>query len=160
MSRPPRRGSSGRVSLLRLPCERPAYGSPCWQKDRMGRYRHQTSLGSERDRRPRTARAGISSKQSDTRTLERRNGHLRAVIPAFVAGSRSGRPDVRSAGTRLYHGTWWDRHQQEQDSLETLKAGRFTTLLPHLSPAVFELADLRLLADEMTSRQDRRPAHE
>jgi len=77
-----------------------------------------------------------------------------------VAGSRSGRPDRRPAGTRLYHGTWWDRHQQEQDSLETLKAGRFTTLLPHLSPAVFDLADLRLLADEMTSRQDRRPAHE
>ena len=77
-----------------------------------------------------------------------------------MAGSRSGRPDRRPAGTRLYHGTWWDRHQQEQDSLETLKAGRFTTLLPHLSPAVFDLADLRLLADEMTSRQNRRPAHE
>ena len=36
-------------------------------------------------------------------------------------------------------------------------AGRFTTLLPELSPAVFDLADLRLLADEMTSRQERKP---
>lgn len=67
---------------------------------------------------------------------------------------------MRSAGTRLYHGTWWDRHQQEQDSLDTLMAGRFTRLLPELSPAVFDLADLRLLADEMTSRQERKPTRQ
>ena len=38
-------------------------------------------------------------------------------------------------------------------------AGRFTTLLPGLSPAAFDLADLRQLADEMTPKQERRPTH-
>jgi Animal haem peroxidase len=56
----------------------------------------------------------------------------------------------------MYHGTWWNRNQQ--DSPDTLKAGRFTTLLPELRPAVFDLADLRRLADEMTSRPERNPA--
>jgi hypothetical protein len=37
-------------------------------------------------------------------------------------------------------------------------AGRFTTLFPQLCPAEFDPADLRLLADEMTSRRERRPA--
>ncbi len=69
-----------------------------------------------------------------------------------------GRPGTGSAGTRLYHGTWWDQWDwNQQDSLDTVMAGRFTTLLPKLPPAVFDQADLRLLADEMTSRQERRP---
>jgi hypothetical protein len=37
-------------------------------------------------------------------------------------------------------------------------AGRFTVLFPHLCPAAFDPADLRLLADEMTSRRERKPA--
>ena len=37
-------------------------------------------------------------------------------------------------------------------------AGRFTVLFPRLCPAAFDPADLRLLADVMTSRRDRRPA--
>jgi hypothetical protein len=56
----------------------------------------------------------------------------------------------------MYHGTWWDRN--EQYSLDKLTAGRFTTLLPELEPAEFDPADLRLLADERTSRQERKPA--
>ena len=39
-------------------------------------------------------------------------------------------------------------------------AGRFTTLLPELPPAVFDPSDLRLLADEMTSRQERKPTRQ
>ncbi len=80
------------------------------------------------------------------------------MIPAFRADSRSGRSVTRSAGTGLYHGTWWDLHKD--DSYDTLTAGRFTTLLPELPPAEFDPADLRLLADEMTSRPERRPTSE
>jgi Animal haem peroxidase len=54
----------------------------------------------------------------------------------------------------MYHGTWWNRDYQKE-SLDTLRAGRFTTLLPELDPAVFDLADLRRLAEEMTSRPER-----
>jgi hypothetical protein len=61
----------------------------------------------------------------------------------------------------LYHGTWWDRWDwNQQDPLDTVMTGRFTTLLPELSPAVFDQADLQLLADEMTSREERKPAPE
>ena len=56
----------------------------------------------------------------------------------------------------MYHGTWWNRNYQKE-SLDTLRSGRFTTLLPGLRPAVFDLADLRVLADEMTSRPERAP---
>jgi len=65
---------------------------------------------------------------------------------------------TRSAGTRLYHGTWWDLHKD--DSLATLAAGRFTTLLPELDPAGFDPDDLRLLADAMTSRPERKATSE
>lgn len=56
----------------------------------------------------------------------------------------------------MYHGTWWDRNKE--DSPDKLTGGRFTTLLPELPSAEFDPADLRLLADEMTSRQERKPA--
>jgi Animal haem peroxidase len=65
---------------------------------------------------------------------------------------------MRSAGARLYHGTWWDL--KKGDSLDRLTTGRFTTLLPELCAADFDPADLRLLASEMTSRQERKPARE
>jgi hypothetical protein len=39
-------------------------------------------------------------------------------------------------------------------------AGRFTVLFPQLSPATFDRADLRLLADEMTPKRERGPAAE
>ena len=63
----------------------------------------------------------------------------------------------------MYHGTWWDRNQEhpldEQGyPLEEQKAGRFTTLLPGLRAAKFEPADLHLLAEEMTVKQERKPA--
>jgi Animal haem peroxidase len=58
--------------------------------------------------------------------------------------------------TGMYHGTWWD--QNKEDSLGELTGGRFTTLLPELPAAQFDTADLRLLAEEMTARQERKPA--
>ena len=89
--------------------------------------------------------------------LEQRDGNLPAVIPVSPPYSR---PGTRSAGTGLYHGTWWDQWDWSQpDSHDTVMAGRFTTLLPGLSPAAFDLADLRQLADEMTPKQERRPTH-
>jgi Animal haem peroxidase len=56
----------------------------------------------------------------------------------------------------MYHGTWWNRDYKKVP-LDTLKAGRFTTLLPELDPVVFDLDDLRALAEEMTSRSERVP---
>src|SRR5215469_7856074 len=77
--------------------------------------------------------------------------HWRAATPAFRA---NGRP-----GARLYHGTWWDQWEWHQrGALDTVKAGRFTVLFPRLRPAVFDEDDLRLLADEMTSKRERKPA--
>ncbi len=63
----------------------------------------------------------------------------------------------------MYHGTWWDRGQKhpldEQGyPLDEQKAGRFTTLLPGLRAARFEPSDLHLLAEEMTVKQERKPA--
>jgi Animal haem peroxidase len=63
---------------------------------------------------------------------------------------------MSSPGPALYHGTWWDRHKG--DSYDELAGGRFTELFPLLPGAEFDPADLRLLAEEMTSRQERRPA--
>jgi Animal haem peroxidase len=60
--------------------------------------------------------------------------------------------------TELFHGTWWDLHKNQ--SLEEVTNGRFTKLLPGLDPAAFDPDDLRRLAEEMTSRQERRPTPE
>ena len=60
--------------------------------------------------------------------------------------------------TRLYHGTWWDIHQNEPPA--EVMNGRFTQLLPDLEPARFDEADLRELAEAMTSLQERRPTPE
>ena len=65
---------------------------------------------------------------------------------------------MRPAGTGLYHGTWWDQWDwNKQDLLDTVRAGRFTTLLPELRPAKFDGADLRVLADAMTPKKQPRP---
>lgn len=69
-----------------------------------------------------------------------------------------GGPVTRSAGTRLYHGTWWDLHKD--DSPDTLTAGRFTQLFKGLDAAVFAQDDLARLADEMTSRPERKATSE
>jgi hypothetical protein len=79
-------------------------------------------------------------------------------VPAFRPPSRPGRQVIRSARSRLYHGTWWDLHKD--DSLDTLTAGRFTTLLPQLPSAEFDPDDLQLLAREMTSRPERKATSE
>jgi Animal haem peroxidase len=60
--------------------------------------------------------------------------------------------------TELFHGTWWDLHKNE--SLDEVMNGRFTKLLPNLKPAQFDQNDLRRLAEEMTSKQERRPTPE
>ena len=78
------------------------------------------------------------------------------MIPTFRLHSRPGRPGPRPAGAGLYHGTWWDLHKD--DSFDALTTGRFTELFPELPSALFDLDDLRLLADEMTSRQESQPA--
>jgi len=62
---------------------------------------------------------------------------------------------MRSSGTGLYHGTWWDQHKG--DSYDELTAGRFTELFPSLPSAQFDEDDLWLLADKMTSKQARKP---
>jgi hypothetical protein len=59
----------------------------------------------------------------------------------------------------MYHGTWWDQWDPNRgDSLDELQAGRFTTLLPELPAAQFEDDDLKLLAEEMTAKPERRRA--
>jgi len=80
------------------------------------------------------------------------------VILTFDTNSRSGRLGTRSAGAKLYHGKWWDQHQD--DTYGELAAGRFTELFPELPSARFDRDDLRLLADEMTPKQKRKPASE
>src|SRR5215469_10396096 len=72
---------------------------------------------------------------------------------AFRALNRSGHLGTRSAGARLYHGTWWDLHTSDQ-----VMAGRFTRLIP--KGAEFALADLRRLAKFMTSAQEPTPTPE
>jgi hypothetical protein len=60
--------------------------------------------------------------------------------------------------TGLYHGTWWDRHGTQ--SLDELMNGRFIKLFPALPPAKFADKDLHLLAERMTSDQERKPTPE
>ena len=62
---------------------------------------------------------------------------------------------MRPPGTGLYHGTWWGQHKGE--SYDELTGGRFTELFPFLPGAEFDQDDLCLLADEMTSKQVRKP---
>ena len=64
---------------------------------------------------------------------------------------------MRSAGTGLYHGTWWDLHKNDQ--LEQVMAGRFTRLLPEDDDPV-DWDDLDLLAGWMTPPHDRAPTPE
>jgi Animal haem peroxidase len=69
------------------------------------------------------------------------------------AVDRAGRLGTRSAGTQLYHGTWWDLHTPDE-----LMAGRFTRLIRE--GAEFDRGDLRLLARKMTSPQEPAPTPE
>ena len=67
--------------------------------------------------RPKRARPGVSLDQRHMpsprpgRTTIR---HPQEVKTAFRPAERSGRPGTRSAGTGLYHGTWWDLHQDDE----------------------------------------------
>ena len=61
---------------------------------------------------------------------------------------------MKSAGTGLYHGTWWDLHKDDQ--LEQVMAGRFIRLLPEDRNPV-DWDDLKRLAKKMTSPSTRRP---
>ena len=86
--------------------------------------------------------------------------------PGVIAGGSG--TDARPRGVRtpeLYHGTWWDRHEDEwapleADQFDTVAAGRFIRLLPKLECAEFERHDLCLLAEAMTAKQERRPVPE
>ena len=89
------------------------------------------------------------------------------MVPAFraKANSRSGRPGTRSAGTGLYHGTWWGQHEGKWDPLDdprfdTVAAGRFVRLFPDLDRAEFDEDDLKTLARAMTAEPERRPTPE
>jgi Animal haem peroxidase len=59
--------------------------------------------------------------------------------------------------TELFHGSWWDTHKTKPD--EVMK-GRFTQLFPNLEAARFDEADVRKLAEAMTSPQEDRPTPE
>src|SRR6476469_3632248 len=82
--------------------------------------------------------------------------HPQGLEPAFPTTNRSGRPGRRSAGTGLYHGKWWDLHQD--DTYDQLMAGRFTRLIP--VGAEFAEDDLQQLADKMTATQEPTPTPE
>src|SRR5215471_15051032 len=130
----------------------------------MGKRRNHTITQPPRlARRPRKARYGMALGQWDRYPLAvcppgPPVRHRQAVIPAFRTNDRSGRTDMTPAGTGLYHGTWWDQWDwNKQDLLDTVRAGRFTTLLPELRPAKFDGADLRVLADAMTPKKQPRP---
>jgi Animal haem peroxidase len=60
--------------------------------------------------------------------------------------------------TELFHGTWWEQHRGK--SFEELAPGRFTQLFPGLDTAHADGRDLQLLAEAMTSHQDRTPTPE
>jgi hypothetical protein len=64
---------------------------------------------------------------------------------------------MRSAGTGLYHGTWWDLHKDDQ--IEQVMAGRFIRLLPEDHDPV-DWDDLKKLAKKMTSAQEPTPTPE
>ena len=64
---------------------------------------------------------------------------------------------MRSAGTGLYHGTWWDLHKDDQ--LEQVMTGRFTRLQPEDRDPV-NWDDLDQLARKMTSTQEPTPTPE
>jgi hypothetical protein len=89
-------------------------------------------------------------------TLEQPDGHGPTVTPAPRPPGLPGQQATGPVPAGLYHGTWWDRHRH--DSLDSLTAGRFGLLLPELDPARFDAADLRLLAQEMTSGPAPEPA--
>ena len=57
--------------------------------------------------------------------------------------------------TGLYHGTWWDWHGGEPAA--ELMTGRFVRLLPpeDVPPAEFDEDDLRRLAEQMTSEEEK-----
>ena len=57
--------------------------------------------------------------------------------------------------TELFHGTWWERNRRK--SFEELGPGRFTQLLPHEETAHSDGHDLELLANAMTSHQEKPP---
>jgi hypothetical protein len=65
-----------------------------------------------------------------------------------------------SVMTGRYHGSWWDGPGSK--SADEVMTGRFTRLFPpgDLPPAEFDEADLRKLAEVMTSHQERRPTPE
>jgi hypothetical protein len=60
--------------------------------------------------------------------------------------------------TGLYHGTWWELHQNDPPA--EVMNGRFTQLFRGLESARFDEADLRRLAGAMTSPQEKRPTPE
>jgi heme peroxidase len=59
--------------------------------------------------------------------------------------------------TGLFHGTWWDQHQDP--NLDNLMQGRFTRLLPANQDEV-NGTDLERLAERMTAHQEERPTPE
>lgn len=59
--------------------------------------------------------------------------------------------------TGLFHGTWWDQHQDP--NLDNLMQGRFTRLLPANQDEV-DGTDLERLAGRMTAHQEERPTPE
>ena len=85
--------------------------------------------------------------------------------PAFRTNNRSGRSGTRSAGSGLYHGTWWGQHKDEWDPLDddrfaTVAAGRFMRLFPDGERAKFARCDLEALADAMTADPEFPPTPE
>jgi Animal haem peroxidase len=69
-----------------------------------------------------------------------------------IARGLSGPP-----GQRLYHGTWWDWHQDEQP--DDVMTGRFIRLLPE-NRTQFAQEDLEALAHAMTSKPELAPTQE
>src|SRR5215831_9591008 len=69
----------------------------------------------------------------------------------MAGGPSTGAQPPGARTTRLYHGTWWHRHQLEQS--DDTMTGRFTRLLPEYR-AEFDQDDLEALADFRTPRFD------